>query len=169
MTLPDGFLGADYIRRPTDLTWRELMQRRVEILDEIAEAEAFAQNPPAPPPDAKPHEVADWAMAWKNLVITRQRERNQIEVELHLRPALAVGCLIFVIVGAPVGIWFSRADYLSAFVSCFLPTVVTYYPLLLGGLNLAKEGQLPAWVGLWGANAIVGVGALIMYGRLLRR
>ena len=83
--------------------------------------------------------------------------------------SVAVGCIVFVLVGAPVGIWFSRADYLSAFVSCFLPTVVTYYPLLLSGMNLAKEGKIPSWIGLWGANVVVGIGAIILYARLLRR
>ncbi len=48
--------------------------------------------------------------------------------ELHMRPALALGCLCFVLVGCPVGIWFSRSDYLSAFITCFLPIVVIYYP-----------------------------------------
>jgi lipopolysaccharide export system permease protein len=171
MPLPEGFLGADYIRRPTDLTWRELLHRRVEIVNEIRQAEEYARQPPPMPPNAKltPRDATEMALAWKNLHLGKIREQTQIEVELQLRPALAFGCLVFVLVGAPVGIWFSRADYLSAFVSCFLPTIATYYPLLLSGLNLAKEGRVPAAVGLWAANVVIGIGALILCARLLRR
>ena len=86
-----------------------------------------------------------------------------------MRPALAVGCVCFVLIGAPVGIWFSRADYLSAFVSCFLPTIVIYYPLLLCGTNMAKDGRLPPAVGLWMANGAVGLIGIVLYARLLRR
>ena len=86
-----------------------------------------------------------------------------------MRPALAAGCVCFVLIGAPVGIWFSRSDYLSTFVSCFLPTIVVYYPLMLCGTNMAKDGRLPAPVGLWMANAAIGLVALVLYSRLLRR
>ena len=76
------------------------------------------------------HQIDEWNNSWKNRAGVFVREKNLVEVEIYLRPALALGCLIFAMVGAPVGIWFSRADYLSSFVSCFLPTVMTYYPLL---------------------------------------
>ena len=85
-----------------------------------------------------------------------------------MRPALSCGCLCFVLVGCPVGIWFSRSDYLSAFITCFLPIVFLYYPTLLCTTNLAKQGRVPAAVALWAANAIMGVIALFLFRRLLK-
>jgi lipopolysaccharide export system permease protein len=171
MPLPESFLGADYLRRPTDMNYAEIFDHRATIAAEVAQAADMVQNPPQLPPGLAftPHQFTEHNEALKNIYAAKLRENNLVDVEIHLRPALAVGCIIFVLVGAPVGIWFSRADYLSAFVSCFLPTVVTYYPLLLSGMNLAKEGKVPAWIGLWGANVVVGIGALILYARLLRR
>jgi lipopolysaccharide export system permease protein len=170
MPLPEGFLGTDYTRRPTDMSWPELMTRRTTIDDDVREAEVFALNPPPPDdPNMSPYELKERNNAWKNIVAVRVHEKNLLEVEMHLRPSLALGCLIFAMVGAPVGIWFSRADYLSSFVSCFLPTVMTYYPLLLSGLNMAKEGRVPAGLGLWAANVVVGIGALVLYQRVVRR
>lgn len=171
MPLPEGILGSEYLRRPTDLTFPELMVRRVEIVDEVKKAEEASRNPPPLPPNSKltPREQQEMAQAWKYGHLNKLREQTQIEVEIFLRPALAVGCFVFVLVGAPVGIWFSRADYLSSFVSCFLPTIATYYPILLSGLNLSKEGRVHAGVGLWAANAIVGIGALGLYRMMLRR
>ena len=69
-----------------------------------------------------------------------------------MRPALALGCLCFVLVGCPVGIWFSRSDYLSSFITCFLPIIVVYYPLMLCGINLAKSGKMLTALAIWPAN-----------------
>ena len=54
------------------------------------------------------------------------------------------GSLLFVFLGAPVGILFARRDFLSAFMTCFLPIIGFYYPLMLVGTNLSKEGLAPA-------------------------
>ena len=36
---------------------------------------------------------------------------------------MAFGSLLFVFLGAPVGILFARRDFLSAFMTCFLPII----------------------------------------------
>jgi lipopolysaccharide export system permease protein len=122
-----------------------------------------------PPSNYSEAQKKEWVGTLKYTAINRARDRNSYDAEVHMRPALAVGCLCFVLIGAPVGIWFSRADYLSTFVSCFLPTVIIYYPLLLAGTNMAKDGRLPAAIALWMADGVIGVIALILFARLLRR
>ena len=91
-----------------------------------------------------------------------------LDVEMLMRPALSFGCLFFILVGCPVGIWFSRSDYLSAFITCFLPIVFLYYPLVLCGINQAKSGHLPLAGSVWAANALMGVVALGLFRRLLK-
>src|SRR5205085_4991902 len=130
-----------------------------EVADEVLQAAEDIEHPPIP-------EAREY---YRFTALNKQREQHVIEAELYMRPALAVGCLCFALIGGPVGIWFSRADYLSAFVSCFLPTVFVYYPLLLCGTNLAKDGRVPAAVGLWLANGAAALAALVLYARLLRR
>jgi lipopolysaccharide export system permease protein len=65
--------------------------------------------------------------------------------------------------------WANRADYLSTFVVCFLPTVFVYYPLLLAGSNMGKDGKLPLGLGCWLANFLVGAVGVALTWRLLRR
>lgn len=106
-----------------------------------------------------------------NLKSALQDRRNKffsLETELHMRPALSFGCLFFVMVGCPVGIWFGKSDYLSAFITCFLPIVFVYYPLLLCSTNFAKGGHAPASLVLWAANALMGMIALLLFRRLLK-
>ena len=73
------------------------------------------------------------------------RQIRNAEAEYHMRPALAVGCLVFAVIGCPVGMWANRADYLSAFVTCFLPTVCVYYPLLAGRVEHGPGRRRCRW------------------------
>ena len=74
-----------------------------------------------------------------------------------MRPALSLGCFGFIIVGAPIGIWLSKSDYLSAFITCFLPIVLVYYPLMLCGTGMAKEGKIDPLLLVWGADIVLAI------------
>jgi lipopolysaccharide export system permease protein len=105
----------------------------------------------------------------KNKLHDTRRLAWTADAEAHMRPALAVGCLCFVLIGCPVGIWFSRADYLSSFVTCFLPTVFAYYPLVLCGSNLSREGKVPVAPAIWAADALFLTVAVVLIAKLMRR
>ena len=57
-----------------------------------------------------------------------------------------------------MGILFAKRDFLSAFMTCFLPVIGAYYPFMLLGMNLGKEGQLDPRIALWIGNVILGLG-----------
>ena len=166
--LPPNF-GAPKEPRPRGMSFPELLHRRDELEEKLeakaAEvAVAVTRLGLANPPRELPKHVED--------LRNQQREcRNQIhnvEAEMHMRGALSCGCLCFVLVGCPVGIWFSKSDYLSAFITCFLPIVFVYYPLLLCGNSYAKQGKVTPAIGLWGANALMAVIAVPLFRRLLK-
>jgi lipopolysaccharide export system permease protein len=85
------------------------------------------------------------------------RKLNEYETEKQMRIAQAFGSLLFVILGAPVGIRFAKRDFLSAFISCFVPIILVYYPLMLLGMNTGKEGVVPPIVALWSGNVVLAV------------
>jgi len=87
-------------------------------------------------------------------------EINKYETEIQTRMAMAWGSLFFVVLGAPVGMIFARRDFLSAFISCFLPIILIYYPLILFGQNLGKEGILPP-VMVWSGNLVLWLIAMV--------
>lgn len=98
----------------------------------------------------------------------RDQQINGIHVEWHLRPAFALGCLCFALVGCPVGIWFSRSDYLSAFITCFLPIVTMYYPLMLCMIKMGHTGRVAPWIGLYAADALMLVAGVFLFSKLAR-
>jgi lipopolysaccharide export system permease protein len=85
------------------------------------------------------------------------RQCDQLETEWWFRISMACGSLLFVVLGAPVGIMFARRDFLSAFMTCFLPIITCYYPLMLLGSNMSKEGILPPYISLWIGNGILAI------------
>lgn len=97
------------------------------------------------------------------------KTERALQTESQLRPALALGGFVFALIAVPVGIRFHRADYLSTFVSCFLPVVMVYYPLLLAGANLAREGRLPAVISVWVADVVTGLVGYYLLRHLFRQ
>jgi lipopolysaccharide export system permease protein len=155
--------------RPSQLTWSELFERLDELRDQLAkidnqiEAHQVVING-GQAPSHFPKFIKDR---------TDQRKQVNLQVkgviaEMNSRPSLALGCLCFVLVGCPVGIWFSKSDYLSAFITCFLPVVVVYYPLMLCGINMGKTGKFHPALSIWAANTIMAVTAAVLFRRLLR-
>jgi lipopolysaccharide export system permease protein len=155
--------------RASDLTWDELWERREELEQEeerlktqmaLATARLLLHKTPA--------SLTTHVKNLRALLNQKEQEICSVDAEIHMRPALALGCLFFVLIGCPVGIWLSRSDYLSAFITCFLPIVFLYYPILLCGTNFAKSGTLDPAVALWSANALLGLVALVLFRQLLR-
>jgi lipopolysaccharide export system permease protein len=155
--------------RPFDMTWKEMLKRRAELNKEIQQKNMTLASQKSllllnnPPPRIAEH--------IQNLVNQKrhlERCRSEVQAEMHQRPALALGCLCFVLLGCPVGIWFSRSDYLSAFITCFLPIVLVYYPLLLCGFNAARFGRTSPVLSVWAANTLLAVCSLPLYRKLLK-
>ncbi len=167
--LPPELTNEQLKHRGSDMTWLELIEARDERGREVEKLDAeialtSAQVAMARPIDDLPRHLANL----KSMRQQKKAERLSFEVEMLMRPAVGFGCLCFVLVGCPVGIWFSRSDYLSAFITCFLPIVFVYYPLLLCGMNLARGSRIPPVVSIWAADALMGLIALVMFRRLLR-
>lgn len=97
-----------------------------------------------------------------------QREIWRFECEKHLRIAVAGSCFFFALVGCPVAIYLQRADYLSAFVCCFLPIVTLYYPSVMLGMNLGKEGLAEPGGVMWIGNGILALLSIAIFRPVLR-
>jgi lipopolysaccharide export system permease protein len=164
-----SMLDSNHIVRARDMTWPELVAKRAALVEETTakdrqkeEAEQRSKAPGARP------DLGQHAKNLNNDRLADLASIQQIDAEFQMRPALSFGCLCFVLIGCPVGIWFSRSDYLSAFITCFLPIVFLYYPLMLCGTNYAKEGKLLPVADVWAADALVAVVGVALFAKLLR-
>lgn len=84
------------------------------------------------------------------------RKERELLVEIHKKYAIPVACIIFVLVGAPLGIM-ARKGTFGVAASLSLGFFLLYWACLIGGEKLADRGFLAPWVGMWSANLILGV------------
>ena len=87
-----------------------------------------------------------------------QKQVNEFETEKQLRTSMAFGSLFFVLLGAPVGILFARRDFLSAFISCFVPIIIAVLPADAPRREPGQgrdDARRP--MALWIGNIVLGV------------
>ncbi len=80
----------------------------------------------------------------------------RLKTEPHRRWSNGFSCLFFVMIGAPLSIWWRNGEILSSFFACFGPILVLYYPLLALGVQQAKDGHLPP-ISVWIGNIVLGL------------
>ncbi|OLD64626.1 MAG: hypothetical protein AUI47_05060 [Acidobacteria bacterium 13_1_40CM_2_68_5] len=86
---------------------------------------------------------------------TRARMIGNILAIMHERFALPVACLVFAILGVPLGIMNRRGGKASGF-TLSIGISVIYWILFLAGQNFVSQGKLSPYVGLWIGNALLG-------------
>jgi lipopolysaccharide export system permease protein len=91
-----------------------------------------------------------------------RKEKNRYWVEIHKKYALPFACLVFVLIGAPLGTMSRKGGFgMAAGLSLFF--FLIYWVFLIGGEKLADRGLLSPFVGIWGANIFLGfIGVLLM-------
>ena len=81
-----------------------------------------------------------------------------IESELHKRLSIPFACILFGLIGAPLGIRRSRSGK-SAGVSVALLVFLIYYMVLAAGTNLSDTGKLSPAIAYWLPNVLMTVAA----------
>jgi LPS export ABC transporter permease LptG/LPS export ABC transporter permease LptF len=82
-------------------------------------------------------------------------------IELHKRFAYPAACLVLMLIGIPLGISSQRGGKSTGFVVT-IALVFIYYFFSSTGVNLAREGKLPVFAGVWAANMIFALSGLLL-------
>lgn len=86
---------------------------------------------------------------------------NPYLVEIHKKYAIPTACLIFAVIGLPLGIRTHRGGRWAAFVVS-IPIILLYYVFLTTGESLGDAGRIPPWLAMWGPNLLVGGLGLVL-------
>jgi len=95
----------------------------------------------------------------QNLKDTVKREMS---IELNKRFSIPFSCIVFGILGVPLGIRKSISGKSRGFTVGLL-VVLIYYMLQLGGEALGETGKLPPMIGVWTPNLIFGVVGIYIF------
>ncbi len=79
---------------------------------------------------------------------------NNYWVEIHKKYSIPVACILFILVGAPLGTMTRKGGFgVAAGIS--LAFFLMYWAFLMGGEKLSDHDLLPAFWGTWSANVIL--------------
>lgn len=104
----------------------------------------------------------------KNFILSQSKrveynkgEIDKYMVEVHKKYALPVACVVFVLIGAPLGIMVRKGGFgVAASISLFF--FLVYWAFLIGGEKLSERGFFSPFWGMWSANILIGVAGLIL-------
>jgi LPS export ABC transporter permease LptF/LPS export ABC transporter permease LptG len=84
------------------------------------------------------------------------RQIRAHRIEIHKKFALPAACLIFALLGLPLGVMTGRAGRTGGF-SLGLAIILLFYGLITAGEQAAMDGRVSAFVGMWGPDIVMAI------------
>ena len=95
------------------------------------------------------------------MISANRTEQKEYLVEIHKKYAIPFACIVFVLVGCPLGVRSRGGNFgLSAGIS--LGFFILYWACLIAGEKFADRGLISPWLGMWLGNIIVGFLGIIL-------
>jgi lipopolysaccharide export system permease protein len=88
---------------------------------------------------------------------------NHVEIEKKF--AIAIACVIFALLGAPIAFRFPRSG-VGMTIGVSLAVFGIYYIGLVLGESLARKGYVPAWIAMWATNLVLLLIGIVLTARL---
>lgn len=89
------------------------------------------------------------------------REIEKYEVEIYKKYAIPVACIVFILIGAPLGVMVRKGGFGVA-ASISLLFFLIYWAFLIGGEKLAERGFFSPFLGMWAANFLLGFLGIVL-------
>ena len=101
----------------------------------------------------------------RDRIVESERTRDMFSVEIHKKFSLAVACIVFVLIGAPIALRFPRGG-VGLVISVSLSVFALYYVGLIAGQSLAENGTLSPFWSMWMANILFTIVGLVLLSRM---
>jgi len=88
-------------------------------------------------------------------ILSQLKKQNSLMVEVHKKYSIPFACLVFILLGAPLGIM-ARKGGMAVGLGLSLGFFILYWAFLIGGEELADRGFIPAFWAMWSANILIG-------------
>ena len=90
-----------------------------------------------------------------------ESEIEKYEVEIYKKYAIPAACIIFILIGAPLGVMVKKGGFgVAASISLFF--FLVYWAFLIGGEKFAERGFFSPFIGMWAANIVLGFLGIIL-------
>ena len=89
------------------------------------------------------------------------RSVSRYKVEIHKKYSIPFACIVFVLLGVPLGLS-TRKGSAGIALGVSLLVILVYYLFLIAGEHLADRRMMPAFLSMWLPNIILGAFGLIL-------
>jgi LPS export ABC transporter permease LptG/LPS export ABC transporter permease LptF len=96
------------------------------------------------------------------LLNLKKRESISHWIEIHKKIALPFACFIFALLGLPLGAFTKKGGRTSGF-TLSIGIILVYYILITAGEQIAMEGRISPFLGMWGPNILFLVVGLYFF------
>ncbi len=103
----------------------------------------------------------------QSFIDSQERNINRFLVEIYKKVSIPFACIVFVLVGAPLGVM-ARKGNMGMAISMSIGFFMLYWIFLIGGEELADRKFLPPFAAMWAANFIVGTAGLYLTWRAVK-
>ena len=79
--------------------------------------------------------------------------KNKYLVEIYKKYSIPFACILFILIGAPIGILAKKGGFSISILLSF-GFFLFYYLMLIGGEELADRNKIPALICMWSPNVI---------------
>jgi LPS export ABC transporter permease LptG/LPS export ABC transporter permease LptF len=117
--------------------------------------------------DLPPEQLSVAERGSRDLLSVRGAGARDARVEFQRRLALPAACLLFALLGVPVGVQPRRGGRAVGFVLTII-LISAYYLLFVTGIHLAQQGRASPGLGVWAANLVTLLVAFLLLGRIER-
>ncbi|MPM91608.1 hypothetical protein SDC9_138739 [bioreactor metagenome] len=94
-------------------------------------------------------------------ILSNNEIANTYEVEIHKKYAIPFACIIFVLIGCPLGIITKGGNFgLSAAIT--LVFYIIYWACLIAGEKLADRLVISPFLSMWAGNIILGIAGILL-------
>lgn len=100
-----------------------------------------------------------------SMIGSTQEDIDSYMVEVHKKYAIPSACIIFALIGAPLGALAKRSG-VGAGVGLSIGFFVMYWIFLIGGEKLADRGVITPFWGMWGGNLLLLLVGIILTWRV---
>ncbi len=84
------------------------------------------------------------------------KQIDQYLVEIYKKYSLPAACIVFILIGLPLGIMSRRGGF-GAAATLSLGFFLVYWAFLIGGEKLADRDIVSPFIGMWSANIVLGL------------
>jgi len=115
------------------------------------------------PQRSAPQSLSERSVA--SLLADKGAQWREARLEFHRRIAFPAACLVFALLGVPIGVRPRRGGRAAGLILT-LVLIGGYYFLFVSGDHLAAQGRLDPWVGVWTANIVAALFGLFFFRRI---